>query len=147
MAHDLTPFIQRIDTLLQNLSAAERRKLASDLARQIRARQAARIKENLAPDGSPYQPRKPQLRNRSGSIRRRMFQKLIRTRWLKATGSAEEASIRFTGFADQVAREHHYGLKTRIGSQQVQMPERPLLGLSAAELQLIEDMTIKHLAL
>jgi phage virion morphogenesis protein len=148
MAHDLTPLIKTVDALLQNLSTAERKTLATDIARQLRSSQAGRIKDNINPDGTPHQPRKPQrLRNRAGSIRRRMFQKLIRTRWLKASSTANEATVGFVGFADQVAKEHHYGLRTRIGKKQVQMPERQLLGLTAAELQLIEDLTIKHLAL
>lgn len=147
--NDLTHLNTLFDGLVNNLAPAGRRKLASDISRKLRASQAARIKQNLAPDGTPHEPRKPKARQRIGGIKRRlMFQKLIRTQWLKSNSSPDAAIISFRGFANQVAREHHYGLRSRIGpNQSVQMPERELLGLTEAELQHIEETIIHHLAL
>ncbi|WP_279454123.1 phage virion morphogenesis protein [Aeromonas veronii] len=54
--------------LLQQLSATERRKLAAELARTMRATQTERIRANKQPDGTAMTPRKPQprLRDRRG---------------------------------------------------------------------------------
>ena len=77
-----------------------------------------------------------------------MFQKLIRAKWLKASSTAEVAVVGFVGFANQVAREHHYGLRSRISQQQtVQMPKRELLGLTQSEQQNVQDIIIRYLAL
>lgn len=147
--NDLTHLNTLFDGLIHSLEPAGRRKLASDLARKIRASQAARIKQNIAPDGTRHEPRKPKARQRIGSIKRRlMFQKLIRAQWLKSSSSPDAATISFRGFANQIARVHHYGLRSSIGpNQSVQMPERELLGLTEAELQHIEETIIHHLAL
>jgi phage virion morphogenesis protein len=146
---DLTQLNTLFDGLIESLSPAGRRQLARDIARQLRSSQAKRIQQNRTPQGSPYEPRKAKARQRTGAIRRKlMFQKLIRTQWLKATSSESAATVSFRGFANQVAREHHYGLRSRIGpDQSVQMPERQLLGLTELEMQNIEEAIIHHLAL
>ncbi|MFP2768329.1 phage virion morphogenesis protein [Oceanisphaera sp. KMM 10153] len=86
-------------------------------------------------------------RNR-GDIRRRMFTGLIKSRWLKSKGDASEASVGFQGVASRVARVHHYGLKDKVNERggEVDYPERQLLGITREELELIEEMTIAHLA-
>lgn len=147
--NDLTRLNTLFDGLIQQLGPTGQRQLARDISRKLRASQAQRIKQNIAPDGSPHTPRQPQLRQKKGRIKRRpMFQKLIRTRWLKATANPSAATIGFNGFANQVAREHHYGLRSRLNQwQEVQMPQRELLGFTAADEQLIEDAIMQHINL
>ena len=116
-----------------------------------RASQAARIKANQNPDGSPYEARKPQEflgRKRKGRIRKTMFGKLIRTRWLKGKGSASEATVNFVGAATRIANVHQFGLIDRVEhnshSPRVKYAKRELLGFSEHEITLIEHSLLEH---
>ncbi|MFQ2050954.1 phage virion morphogenesis protein [Aeromonas veronii] len=129
--------------LLQRLSATERRKLAAELARTMRATQAERIRANKQPDGTPMTPRKP--RAKRGAIRRKMFAKLVKPAWLKATATANEATVEFTGSANRLATIHHFGLRDKINGKEVQYPERQLIGITDADIDRIEDRLLKSL--
>lgn len=98
------------------------------------ATQSERIRANKQPDGSAMTPRKPQpkLRGRKGATRRRMFTKLVKPAWLKATATASEATVAFTGSANRLATVHHFGLRDKIRGKTVQYPERQLIGITDA---------------
>jgi phage virion morphogenesis protein len=84
---EFKPFDDRLNGLIAALSPAARRKLAGEIAKELRKSQQQRIKLQKAPDGSPYQARKRQpLRAKTGRIKRAMFQKLRTSRYMKATG-------------------------------------------------------------
>ncbi|MCE6966069.1 phage virion morphogenesis protein [Enterobacter sp. MW07] len=145
---DLKPFDDRLAGLIASLSPAGRRKLAGDIAKELRTAQQQRIKQQKAPDGSPYQARKrPPLRAKTGRIKRAMFQKLRTSRYMKASGRENSAVVEFTGKVQRIARIHQYGLKDRpnIHAQDVQYAERQLLGFSQADKHLIEKLIIIHL--
>lgn len=146
---DFKPFDNKLDGLLAALSPAGRRKLAGEIAKQLRTAQQQRIKQQKAPDGSPYQARKRQpLRAKKGRIKRAMFQKLRTNRYMKASGRENGAVVEFTGNVQRIARVHQYGLKDRPNAhaQDVQYAERQLLGFSQADKELVETLTIKHLS-
>lgn len=146
---EFKPFDNQLAALLAALSPAGRRKLAGELAKQLRTAQQQRIKQQKAPDGSPYQARKRQpLRAKQGRIKRAMFQKLRTNRYMKASGRENGAVVEFTGKVQRIARVHQYGLKDRPNAhaQDVQYAERQLLGFSQADKQLVETLTIKHLS-
>ncbi|CAM6537247.1 phage virion morphogenesis protein [Enterobacter hormaechei] len=146
---DFKPFDNKLEGLLAALSPAGRRKLAGEVAKQLRTAQQQRIKQQKAPDGSPYQARKRQpLRAKKGRIKRAMFQKLRTNRYMKAGGRENGAVVEFTGKVQRIARVHQYGLKDRPNAhaQDVQYAERQLLGFSQADKQLVETLTIKHLS-
>lgn len=146
---DFKPFDNQLAGLLAALSPAGRRKLAGEIAKQLRTAQQQRIKQQEAPDGSPYQARKRQpLRAKKGRIKRAMFQKLRTNRYMKASGRENGAVVEFTGKVQRIARVHQYGLKDRPNAhaQDVQYAERQLLGFSQADKQLVETLTIKHLS-
>ncbi|HEM8719200.1 TPA: phage virion morphogenesis protein [Enterobacter hormaechei] len=146
---DFKPFDNKLAGLLAALSPAGRRKLAGEIAKQLRTAQQQRIKQQKAPDGSPYQARKRQpLRAKQGRIKRAMFQKLRTNRYMKASGRENGAVVEFTGKVQRIARVHQYGLKDRPNAhaQDVQYAERQLLGFSQADKQLVETLTIKHLS-
>lgn len=146
---DFKPFDNQLAGLLAVLSPAGRRKLAGEIAKQLRTAQQQRIKQQKAPDGSPYQARKRQpLRAKKGRIKRAMFQKLRTNRYMKASGRENGAVVEFTGKVQRIARVHQYGLKDRPNAhaQDVQYAERQLLGFSQADKQLVETLTIKHLS-
>lgn len=146
---DFKPFDNKLEGLLAALSPAWRRKLAGEIAKQLRTAQQQRIKQQKAPDGSPYQARKRQpLRAKKGRIKRAMFQKLRTNRYMKASGRENGAVVEFTGNVQRIARVHQYGLKDRPNAhaQDVQYAERQLLGFSQADKELVETLTIKHLS-
>ncbi|EKS7201775.1 phage virion morphogenesis protein [Enterobacter ludwigii] len=145
---DFKPFDDKLAGLLASLSPAGRRKLAGEIAKELRKSQQQRIKQQKAPDGSPYQARKRQpLRAKTGRIKRAMFQKLRASRYMKATGRENSAVVEFTGKVQRIARVHQYGLKDRPNThaKDVQYPERQLLGFSREVKQLVETLIIKHL--
>lgn len=142
---EFKPFDDRLNGLIAALSPAARRKLAGEIAKEMRKSQQQRIKQQKAPDGSPYQARKRQpLRAKSGRIKRAMFQKLRTSRYMKATGRENSAVVEFTGKVQRIAQIHQYGLKDRptAHGKEVQYAERPLLGFSFEDEILIRDLVI-----
>ena len=146
---ELNPLIDRLNGIIQSAQPAERKALAKEVAARVRASQSARIKENRNPEGSQYEARKPQkLQAKKEAIRRRMFQKLIRAKWLKARANATDASIEFIGRAGRIARVSQYGLRDRVNKRgmEVQYPQRELLGLTDADIEMIEDIVLNSMA-
>ena len=134
--NEFKPFDDRLNGLIAALSPAARRKLAGEIAKELRKSQQQRIKQQKAPDGSPYQARKRQpLRAKTGRIKRAMFQKLRTNRYMKASGRENTAVVEFTGKVQRIARIHQYGLKDRPNphTHVVQYAERKLLGFSSEE--------------
>ena len=147
---EFKPFDDRLNGLIAALSPASRRKLAGEIAKELRKSQQQRIKQQKAPDGSPYQARKRQpLRAKTGRIKRAMFQKLRTSRYMKATGRENSAVVEFTGKVQRIAQVHQYGLKDRPNphSRDVQYAARQLLGFSREDKQLVKTLIIKHLSL
>ncbi len=145
---DFKPFDDQLAGLLAALSPAGRRRLAGEIAKELRKSQQQRIKQQKAPDGSPYQARKRQpLRAKTGRIKRAMFLKIRTNRYMKASGRENSAVVEFTGKVQHIARVHQYGLKDRpnLHCRDVQYAERQLLGISQTEKDLIEMLVVKHL--
>ncbi|EKS6312728.1 phage virion morphogenesis protein [Enterobacter hormaechei] len=143
---DFKPFDDRLAGLLAALSSSARRKLAAEIAKELRKSQQQRIKQQKAPDGSPYQARKRKpLRAKTGRIKRAMFQKLRTSRYMKASGRENSAVVEFTGKVQRIARVHQYGLKDRPNdlSQPVRYPQRQLIGVSKDEKRFIEELILK----
>lgn len=135
------------DALLAQLSPAARRQLARQIATDLRRRQQQRIAAQRNPDGTPYEPRKPQFRRKQGRIRRKMFPKLRLARHLKTHATADHAMLYFTGQVQHVARVHHYGLRDRVQRRGpvVQYPARGLLGLSGDDQAMVAEWVLSHL--
>ena len=149
--NELDPLLTELQSLIEKASPAARRQLASQIAKQLRASQATRIKANQNPDGSAYAARKPQPtlgRKRKGRIRKAMFGKLIRTRWLKAKSSTSAATVEFIGAASRIANVHQFGLRDRVNQHgtEADYPQRELLGFSEKEQEMIEDLILSHLS-
>ncbi|EJN1472821.1 TPA: phage virion morphogenesis protein [Citrobacter freundii] len=139
-------FDDKLAGLIGALSPASRRKLATEIAKELRRSQQQRIKQQKAPDGTQYQARKrQQLRAKKGRVKRAMFQKLRTSRYMKASGRSDAAVVEFTGKVQRIARIHQYGLKDRSNphAQDVQYPERQLLGFSQSDELLIERAIIE----
>lgn len=141
-------FDDQLAGLIGALSPASRRKLAAEIAKKLRRSQQQRIKQQKAPDGTPYQARKRQpLRAKKGRIKRTMFQKLRTNRYMKASGRNDVAVVKFTGKVQRIAQIHQFGLKDRPNpyAQDVQYPERQLLGFGLEERKLIDELIGKCL--
>lgn len=138
----------RLGGLLAQLEPAARRGLAREIAKELRQSQRKRIAEQLNPDGSAYAPRKPQLRQKAGRIRRQMFSKLRTTRFLKTAVTADSAVVGFIGQVERIARVHQLGLRDRVqkGGPQAQYPARELLGFTEADIAAVQDLVLAHLA-
>lgn len=135
--------------LLARLEPAARQELARRIARDLRASQQKRIAAQLNPDGSSFAPRKPQLRQQKGKIRRQMFAKLRTAKYLKAKGSTEAAVVSFTTEVSRIARVHQFGLRDKVNRKtglEADYPERQLLGISEADETLIRDLAVEYLA-
>ncbi|MBJ9267233.1 phage virion morphogenesis protein [Citrobacter freundii] len=144
---ELTPFDDQMAGLIGALSPASRRKLAAEIAKQLRAAQQQRIRQQKAPDGTPYQVRKRQpLRAKKWRIKRAMFQKLRTSRYLKASGRNDAAVVEFTGKVQRIARVHQHGLRDQPNphAHEIQYPERQLLGFSQQDKKLVDSLTIAH---
>lgn len=145
---EFKPFDDRLNGLIAALSPAARRKLAGEIAKELRKSQQQRIKLQKAPDGSPYQARKRQpLRAKTGRIKRAMFQKLRTSRYMKATGRENSAVVEFVRKVQRIAQIHQYGLKDRPNphSHFVQYSERQLIGFNNHCIQHIEKTIFFHI--
>lgn len=147
--NEFKPFDDRLNGLLAALSPAARRKLAGEIAKELRKSQQQRIKQQKAPDGSPYQARKRQpLRAKTGRIKQAMFQKLRTSRYMKASVRENIAVLEFTGKVQRIARIHQYGLKDRpnVHAHDVQYAERQLLGFSLEDKSFTEKFIIRYMS-
>jgi phage virion morphogenesis protein len=137
-----------VEPLIRNLAPPARRRLAATIARELRRSQRQRIASQRNPDGSPFEPRKPQNRNRQGAIRRAaMFTKIRTAKHLRMKGQQSGAEVGFLGRIAQIARVHQYGLRDRVqrGGPTYQYPARQLLGYTEGDIRLIRDELINHL--
>jgi phage virion morphogenesis protein len=139
--------LERLERTLADLSAAMSaaglRKLGLRIGQAARRANTARIGRNVAPDGSPFAPRK-------GKLRARMFRKLRTVRHLRLTRRADGIALSFSGRDARIARVHHFGLRDKpwpkSSGKTVKYAARPLLGLSRADLEAIEDVLLAELA-
>ena len=145
---EFKPFDDKLAGLTGALSPVSRRRLAADIAKELRRSQQQRIKQQKAPDGTPYQERKRQpLRAKSGRIKRAMFQKLRTSRYMKASGRNDAAVVEFTGKVQRIAQIHQFGLKDRPNphAQDAQYPIRQLVGFSQVDIDNISNTIINHM--
>lgn len=138
----------RLEALINSLSAPARKEMARSIGRKLRASQQQNIKRQQAPDGTPFKPRKAQpVHSKKGRIKREMFAKLRTAKYMKTQASPNEAVIEFAGNVQRMARVHHYGLRDRPSRiwKEIQYEARPLLGIRESDLQWIEKTVIDAL--
>ena len=148
MSDELQELESWLTPLIEKLSSKERHVLARKVARDLCITNRERIKNQINPDGTPFEPR-TQLRGRSGRIRRKaMFTKLRTAKYLKIRTSADEAAVGFMGQVARIARVHHYGLRDRVerGGPQHQYARRELVGITASDIGSITTSLLNHLS-
>ncbi|CAH0248490.1 phage virion morphogenesis protein [Rahnella aceris] len=139
---ELTAFDTRLAGLIAALSPQSRKAMAATIAKRLRKHQQQRIKQQITPEGQPFTPRRPQpLRAKKGRIKREMFAKLRTAKYMKAKGTADDAVVEFTGQVQRMTKVHQYGLRDRpsVRAKEMQYPARPLLGLDAEDMKIVED--------
>lgn len=139
---ELSAFDTRLAGLIAALSPQSRKAMASTIAKRLRKHQQQRIKQQVTPEGQPFTPRRPQLlRAKKGRIKREMFAKLRTAKYMKAKGTADDAVVEFTGQVQRMAKVHQYGLRDRPSARakEVQYPVRPLLGMDAEDMKIVEN--------
>ncbi|MBV6804079.1 phage virion morphogenesis protein [Xanthomonas campestris pv. lawsoniae] len=145
---DLTALETWAAPLLARLQEGERRKLARKIGTALRRSQSQRIGKQQAPDGTPYAPRKEQLRDKAGRVKRKkMFVKLRQAKYFKVSASANQVSVGFVGRVSRIARVHQEGLSesVRPGGPRARYERRVLLGLTEQDRHLIRDQLLSHL--
>ena len=138
---ELSAFDSRLAGLIAALSPQSRKAMAATIAKRLRKHQQQRIKQQITPEGQPFTPRRPQpLRAKKGRIKREMFARLRTAKYMKAKGTADDAVVEFTGQVQRMAKVHQYGLRDRpsVRAKEMQYPARPLLGLDAEDMKIIE---------
>ncbi|WP_080764658.1 phage virion morphogenesis protein, partial [Xanthomonas vasicola] len=134
--------------LLARLQPGERRTLARKIGTELRRSQSQRIGKQQAPDGSQYAPRKQQLRQKSGRVKRtKMFAKLRQARFLKVSASPNAVSVGFVGRVSRIARVHQEGLTERVrpNGPRTRFSKREILGLTREDRQLISRSLLSHI--
>lgn len=150
MADELRALEDWAGALLAKLEPKQRRQLNQGIARKLRRSQQQRIAAQRNPDGTPYAPRKARqpLRSKQGRVKQKMFTKLRQARHLKLQSDASSIGIGFIARTARLARVHQYGLRDRPGrnAPDVQYSRRELLGFTDADLDMIRDELLAHLA-
>ena len=150
MADALSRLAHWAAPLLASLSAPRRRAAMVQVATYLRRSQAQRIGAQLNPDGTPYEPRKPQRLRKKGAIRRKMFEKLRTAKHLRKSATAESVTISIGGRSARIARVHQLGLRDKVDwrkpkSPTVEYPRRELLGITAADEDVITGILLHHI--
>lgn len=150
MSDDINRLADWAAPLLAGLSAERRRAAMVQVATYLRRSQAERIAAQRNPDGSPYEPRKPRLRNKKGAIRRTMFEKLRQAKRLRKTATDNSATVTIGGRSARIARVHQYGLRDKVDWRKartvtVKYAQRQLLGFTAADEDAITDIVLHHI--
>jgi phage virion morphogenesis protein len=145
---ELSAFDTRLAGLIAALSPQNRKAMAAVIAKRLRKHQQQRIKQQVTPEGQPFTPRRPQpLRAKKGRIKREMFVKLRTAKYMKAKGTADDAVVEFTGQVQRMVKVHQYGLRDRpsVRAKEMQYPARPLLGLDAEDMKVVEEELVLFL--
>ncbi|EXF94566.1 virion morphogenesis protein [Pseudomonas fluorescens HK44] len=137
--------------LLRQLEPAARNQLARSLGQALRRSQQQRVIAQRIPDSSKYAPRKQRnLRGKQGRVKPKvqMFQKMRTTRFMKVKADGNSISVGFKGRIARIAWVHQYGLKDRTerSAPDVMYEHREVLGFMEADLDLIHDGLLVHLA-
>lgn len=143
----------KFNALIQNLTPANRRKLAINIGRKLAQSQRRRIGQQQNPDGTAFEPRKQKvgkLRKKKGRIKRQaMFAKLKTARFLKVKTNENGVTVGFNDNSAHIASVHQYGLMSapsKKANYKVKYAQRELLGFTDEDLEMIEEEIIKMLA-
>lgn len=152
MADDILQVKTAFARLLQNISKPRRRLLYQQIGRELARRQRRRVKAQQNPDGTAYEPRKPQkVRSKkpNNRVKGKMFKKITAPAHLKLRRNERGVVLGYAGGDANIARVHQFGLKGLVNEKlglKVQYARRELLGFTDEDIEMIEDYVIKALS-
>lgn len=128
-----------LEAVASRLSPAKRSQLARKIGQQLRLANAARVRANVEPDGSPMAPRKKKKKLKSkqtGKVRStgKMFPRIEMARHMVISSNADHVELSFDSRVAQTAAIHHFGEEAPVvprnpNSIRVRYPARRLLGI------------------
>jgi phage virion morphogenesis protein len=150
MPDDFAALEPWLEGYLAHLSPERRLAVARKIGTMLRKVNAARIRRNVQPDGSPMPDRRPQ-HDRHGRLRARkgrMFARLGLLRSMRIRPREDEVQIDFLPRLQQVAEVHHFGLVDAVdkripNSIRVRYAQRRLLGFSPDDREAILEAAIR----
>lgn len=119
---------------LHGASAEGRREFGRAVSRYLYRSQSNRIRDQLNPDGTPFEARK--------KGRKAMFEKIRQRPNLRARYSDSEVWVGFRGRVGRIAKIHQEGLQSSPGPGQkkVRYEKRELLGYTKQDIETIKDL-------
>lgn len=153
----IDPLEARFGALIAALQPAARAELAKRIAKTIQRSQSTRIGAQKNPDGSDYEPRKPQLRNKKKNLRPEgstlgvragMFRKLRTPSMMDSKGTADGAFVGFIRDVQRIALVHQNGLRDRVNrfGKEADYPQRRLFGITDDDENDTTHLITEHLA-
>lgn len=125
--------------LVRGASQSARRDFSRAARRYLWKSQSDRIRQQLNPDGTPYQRRK------SGE-KQRMFDKIRRKPNLKARNSDAGVEVGFFGRVAAVADEHQHGKVGQVrAGVRTRYARRELLGFTERDISTLQALAFEHL--
>jgi phage virion morphogenesis protein len=152
MSDDLKSLERWAGALLSKLEPSARRSINMQVARDLRRSQQQRIKSQLAPDSSPYTPRKnrKKLRDKQGRIKKKkaaMFTKITQAKSFRVTADQNQIGVGFFARVARIARVHQFGLKDKVSEKgpEIVYEKRQLLGLTEKDKDMVRGSLLAHL--
>lgn len=153
MNDDVSQIKTAFAQLLQNISKPRRRLLYQQIGRELARSQRRRVKAQQNPDGTAYEPRKPQkVRSKKpkNRVKGKMFKRIPSPSHLKLRKNENGITLGYSGGDAAIARVHQFGLKSRVSDKsaiKAQYAQRELLGFTDEDIDMIENFIIKQLSL
>lgn len=133
--------------IMGSLKPAQQIRLSRKIGQLLRRRNAARIRQNVEPDGKKMEPRKPRRRGRGR--RGKMFKKIGLAKNMRITARPDEVSIKFSPLVSGAASVHHFGLVDKVErtrtAPKIRYPARRLLGLPNGDREAIAETVMEFL--
>ena len=126
---------------------AGRKRILSDIARELRRRNQRRMTRQTGPDGEKWEPRK---RDGRGRIRTaaKMMVGLRAARRMLLTAGANAAMVGYEGSTARIASVHQFGGVDAVaeGGPRVRYSARPLLGISVEDRAWVRARLLEQLS-
>lgn len=144
LEHNMGELESWVALTIARLQPAEQRKLLRKVGQDLRRVNRQRMAAQTDPDGRAWEPRKEYGRTRRGRPKQ-MMRKLRQAKRLRVEVSDSLIRIGWRGHDSYLASVHHFGLTQRLQFGLAHYPERPLLGITEGDAQMIRTSLLQHL--
>lgn len=143
LEHNMGDLESWVALTIARLQPAEQRKLLRKVGQDLRRVNRQRMAAQTDPDGTAWEPRKEYGRTRRGRPKQ-MMRKLRQAKRLRVEVSDSLIRIGWRGHDSYLASVHHFGLTQRLQFGLAHYPERPLLGITEGDEQMIRTSLLQH---